>query len=123
MVESAISRSDTTGFLSLSRSTVSCDPDEIIRARCAARSTRSNRLSTLSMQSSTVTRAIDCRSVNKGLMLQIIHASVPNLKFALRGSTFGANFGFERTLENYNSSAVLVQKFPWRTLRYPEGNF
>src|SRR3954454_23190942 len=64
--ESAISRSDTTGFLSLSRSTVSCDPDEIIRARCAASRTRSNRLSTLSMQSSTVTRAIDCRSVKWG---------------------------------------------------------
>ena len=53
----------TTGFLSLSRSTVSCDPEEIVRARCAANRTRSNRLSTLSMQSSTVTRAIDCRSV------------------------------------------------------------
>src|SRR6266481_3784416 len=64
MVESAISRSETTGFLSLSRSTVSCEPDEIIRARCAASKTRSNRLSTLSMQSSTVTRAIACRSVN-----------------------------------------------------------
>src|SRR4051812_39931898 len=64
--ESAISRSDTTGFLSLSRSTVSCEPDEIIRARCAASKTRSNRLSTLSMQSSTVTRAIDCRSVKWG---------------------------------------------------------
>src|ERR1700743_3277550 len=63
MVESAISRSETTGFLSLSRSTVSCEPDEIMRARCAASKTRSNRLSTLSMQSSTVTRAIDCRSV------------------------------------------------------------
>src|SRR5207237_3579905 len=50
--------------LSLSRSTVSCDPDEIMRARCAASRTRSNRLSTLSMQSSTVTRAIACRSVN-----------------------------------------------------------
>src|SRR3954447_4431174 len=66
MVESAISRSDTTGFLSLSRSIVSCEPDEIIRARCAASRTRSNRLSTLSMQSSTVTRAIDCRSVKWG---------------------------------------------------------
>src|SRR6478609_5837562 len=57
---------DFTGFLSLSRSTVSCDPDEIMRARCAARRTRSNRLSTLSMQSSTVTRAICCRSVKWG---------------------------------------------------------
>src|SRR3954452_13503847 len=66
MVESAISRSETTGFLSLSRSTVSCEPDEIIRARCAASKTRSNRLSTLLMQSSTVTRAIDCRSVKWG---------------------------------------------------------
>src|SRR5216684_6449715 len=63
IVESAISRSDTTGFLSLSRSIVSCEPDEIMRARWAANRTRSNRLSTLSMQSSTVTRAIDCRSV------------------------------------------------------------
>src|SRR5229473_8086325 len=63
MVESAISRSETTGFLSLSRSIVSCEPDEIIRARCAANKTRSKRLSTLSMQSSTVTRAIACRSV------------------------------------------------------------
>ena len=62
-MKSAISRSETTGFLSLSRSTVSCDPDEIIRARCAASRTRSNRLSTLSMQSSTVTRAMNCRSV------------------------------------------------------------
>src|SRR5260370_39103376 len=66
MVESAISRNETTGFLLLSRSTVSCEPDEIILARCAASRTRSNRLSTLSMQSSTVTRAIACRSVKWG---------------------------------------------------------
>src|SRR5450830_2028964 len=32
-VVSAISRNATTGFLSLSRSTVICDPDEIMRAR------------------------------------------------------------------------------------------
>ena len=58
IVCSAISRSETTGFLSLSRSIVSCEPDEIIRARWAASSTKSKRLSTLSMQSSTVTRAM-----------------------------------------------------------------
>src|SRR5262249_61722357 len=57
-VVSAISRKATTGFLSLSRSTVICEPDEIIRARWLARRTRSKRFSTLSMQSSTVTRAI-----------------------------------------------------------------
>jgi hypothetical protein len=44
--------------LSLSRSTVIGEPDEIMRARWPARSTSSNRFSTLSMQSSTVTRAI-----------------------------------------------------------------
>src|SRR5450755_2509151 len=71
MVESAISRNDTTGFLSLSRSTVSCEPDDIIRARCAANRTRSNRLSTLSMQSSTVTRAIvlSLRSMGPNMLL------------------------------------------------------
>src|SRR3546814_14668159 len=56
-VSSAISRSATTGFLSRSRSTVSSAPPEICRARWPASSTRSNRLETLSMQSSTVTRA------------------------------------------------------------------
>ena len=59
-VSSAISRSATTGFLSLSRSTVSGAPCEIRRARWPARSTSSKRFSTLSMQSSTVTRAMDC---------------------------------------------------------------
>src|SRR5689334_11514100 len=57
-VVSAISRKATTGFLSLSRSTVICDPDEIIRARWLASRTKSKRFSTLSIQSSTVTRAI-----------------------------------------------------------------
>ena len=57
-VSSAISRSATTGFLSLSRSSVSGEPLEIMRARWAASRTSSKRLSTLSMQSSTVTRAI-----------------------------------------------------------------
>jgi hypothetical protein len=37
---------------------VICEPDEIIRARWPAKSTNSKRFSTLSMQSSTVTRAI-----------------------------------------------------------------
>ena len=58
MVSSAISRSATTGFLSLSRSIVIGAPEETMRARWLATSTRSNRFSTLSMQSSTVTRAI-----------------------------------------------------------------
>src|SRR5215475_4034522 len=57
-VVSAISRNATTGFLSLSRSIVICAPDEIMRARWLASNTRSKRLSTLSMQSSTVTRAM-----------------------------------------------------------------
>src|ERR1700726_2689969 len=38
-------------------------------------------------------------------------ASVPNPKFAISAATTGANFGFERTLEKYDSSVVLVQKF------------
>jgi hypothetical protein len=38
--------------------------------------------------------------------------SVPNPKFAYRRSVHcWANFGFERTLEDYDSSVVLVQKF------------
>ena len=57
MVSSAISRSATTDFVR-SRLTVSGEPDEMRRARCPASSTSSNRFSTLSMQSSTVTRAI-----------------------------------------------------------------
>src|SRR5580704_15504525 len=47
-----------TGFLSLSRSTVIGEPEEIMRARWLASNTSSKRFSTLSMQSSTVTRAI-----------------------------------------------------------------
>src|SRR5215218_1888952 len=58
IVSSAISRKATTGFLSRSRSIVSGEPEEIRRARWLARRTSSNRLSTLSMQSSTVTRAM-----------------------------------------------------------------
>ena len=58
MVSAAISRKATTGFLSLSRSTVNGSPDEMPRARCAAVRTRSKRLLIFSMQSSTVTRAI-----------------------------------------------------------------
>jgi hypothetical protein len=38
-------------------------------------------------------------------------ASVPNPKFAISAATTGANFGFESTLENDNSSVVSVQKF------------
>jgi hypothetical protein len=38
-------------------------------------------------------------------------ASVPNPKFAVSAATTGANFGFEGTLENYDSSVILVQKF------------
>ena len=34
-----------------------------------------------------------------------------------------ANFGFERTLETYNSSVVLVRKFSWRTRGGTEENF
>src|SRR5208282_3744617 len=58
MVSSAISRSATTGFLSLSRSSVSCAPPTMSRARCADSSTSSKRFGTLRMQSSTVTRAM-----------------------------------------------------------------
>ena len=57
-VSSAISRRAMTGFLSLSRGEVTGEPAEIIRERWAARSTRSKRFSTLSTQSSTVTRAM-----------------------------------------------------------------
>src|SRR6056297_355974 len=65
-VSSAISRSATTGFLSLSRSTVSAAPAEISRARCDASITNSKRLGTLSTQSSTVTRAmVYSRSVDR----------------------------------------------------------
>ena len=58
MVFSAISRSAITGFLSFSGSMVMCEPLAIARARWAASSTSSNRLGTLSTQSSTVTRAM-----------------------------------------------------------------
>src|SRR5215472_1144100 len=34
-----------------------------------------------------------------------------------------ANFGFERTLETYDSSVVLVRKFSWRTRGGNEENF
>src|SRR3984893_17797120 len=64
MVVSAISRNATTGFLSLSRSMVICAPEETIRARWLASRTSSNRFSTLSMQSSTVTRAMGPRLQN-----------------------------------------------------------
>src|SRR5690606_19331972 len=57
MAPSPISRSATTGFLSLSRATVIGAPAAIMRARCADIRTRSKRLSIFSMQSSTVTRA------------------------------------------------------------------
>ena len=36
---------------------------------------------------------------------------VPNPTFAVCAATIGANFGFERTLENYDSSVDLDQKF------------
>jgi hypothetical protein len=38
-------------------------------------------------------------------------ASVPNPKFALSAAATDTNFGFERTLEDYDSSVDLVQKF------------
>ena len=62
-VSSAISRSATTGFLSLSRSTVSGEPEASDRARCAASMTSSKRFGTLSTQSSTVTRAMGRSSI------------------------------------------------------------
>jgi hypothetical protein len=37
--------------------------------------------------------------------------SVPNPKFATIAAAPVANFGFERTLETYDSSVVLVQEF------------
>src|SRR6185312_6734447 len=55
---SAIWRSATTGFLSLSRWTAIWARDDTMRARWAASRTSSKRFSTLSMQSSTVTRAM-----------------------------------------------------------------
>jgi len=55
---SATSRSATTGFLSLSRSTEMGVPEAMSRARCAATSTSSKRFGTFITQSSTVTRAI-----------------------------------------------------------------
>jgi hypothetical protein len=71
MVLSAISRSATTGFLSLSRSMVICEPDDTMRARWLASSTRSKRFGTLSMQSSTVTRAIGAGSYNVALSWKV----------------------------------------------------
>jgi hypothetical protein len=38
-------------------------------------------------------------------------SSVPNPKFAISAASTGANFGSKRTLEIYDSSVVLVQKF------------
>ena len=58
IVSSAISRSATTGFLSLSRSMVSSSPRLRLRARWAASRTSSKRLGTFWTQSSTVTRAM-----------------------------------------------------------------
>ena len=37
-------------------------------------------------------------------------ASVPNPGFAISAATTDANFGFERTLANYDSRAVLVSE-------------
>src|SRR6185369_6095748 len=70
MVVSAISRNATTGFLSLSRSIVICEPDEIMRARWLANRTRSKRFSTLSMQSSTVTRAIGAALLRRNFVVE-----------------------------------------------------
>ena len=61
IVSSAISRSATTGFLSLSRSTSAPRPAEMSRARWAASSTSSKRLGTCWTQSSTVTRAMGAK--------------------------------------------------------------
>ena len=55
---SAISRSATTGFLSLSRSMVISSPRPMFRARWAASRTSSKRFGIWTMQSSTVTRAM-----------------------------------------------------------------
>src|SRR6516165_3351327 len=51
------------------------------------------------------------------------NASVPNPKFASFSAGAFANFGFERTLETYDSSVVLVRKFSWRTRGGNEENF
>ncbi len=37
-------------------------------------------------------------------------AAAPNPKFAISAATMGANFGFEKTLEDYDSSVILIQK-------------
>ena len=67
-VSSAISRRATTGFLSLSRSTVSLGAcRNFTRAMGDASITRSNRFGTLSTQSSTVTRAISVHSNATGM--------------------------------------------------------
>ena len=49
---------------------VICEPDEIMRARWLASSTRSKRFSTLSMQSSTVTRAMGSVLLQRGVVLK-----------------------------------------------------
>src|SRR3990167_11144244 len=74
IVESAISRSEMTGSLSLSRSTVSGEPSRIIRERWEASSTSSNRFGTFSMQSSTVTRAISGKSPENRPLYALQHA-------------------------------------------------
>jgi hypothetical protein len=53
---------------------------------------------------------------------QLLCASVPNPKFAFRGDLL-ANFGFEMTLEIYDSSVILVQKVSSRTRGDQEENF
>jgi hypothetical protein len=58
IVFSATSRNATTASLSFSRSIVMAPPLASARARCAATRTSSNLLGTLSMQSSTVMRAM-----------------------------------------------------------------
>src|SRR5512136_1945671 len=81
-VVSAISRNATTGFLSLSRSTVIFDPDEIKRARWLATRTSSKRFSTLSTQSSTVTRAIGSLLHSRNLSRVVLNV-LPSRLFQL----------------------------------------
>jgi hypothetical protein len=61
--------------------------------------------------------ALNGRRPETGVLVSGIRSSHPFAAGAV------ANFGFERTLETYDSSVVLVRKFSWRTRGGNEENF
>src|SRR5437667_706238 len=122
IVRAAISRNATTGFLSFSGSTVMGDPLAIVRARCAATSTSSNLLDILSMQSSTVTRAmrsfLHCEvSAGRCSNLLELHGSLsPAFRIVLQNKAHPVAFvqhanasGLERTRVNECVLATLIK--------------